>query len=621
MARSYPSTAYKTCLLFCAAFILLFPVGIGAQEKGGSGAPAGLPEELEGMAISDTFIPLFAEAIGTIQAVRGRLVVRHGDTMRAYYAAAGNQLYEKDILYTLDESRSRLKFVTDEIITMGANSHLRVDQVLDNRQAQEKQSVFSMMKGKAMIYALRLFRYKKVTVDVRTPTAIAGIRGTKFGIEVVKIETRQASAGPIYLADASGSLPSGLLTQNSSGGGYQTTVYGYDGEVEVTATGDGSIQTLGPGENIVVGEEGGGEVTPTDPNQSQQFAEDTDAPDEGDGGGEGSGEGGSGGTQSGEGGGAGDEEPAIDTVALDAETGVSDFSQNQTTEDIQDQAAQTVVSGKHVGYFSALLTLEYEGLEVADVYANSTRADIEADEISGNSILDPAGFITAAGTGADSEQSYVKRIKATGSWGAWWESLWGPLDTGDLGMSAPMDDLGEADRLGTNAYMEWGIWKMTIWVRDASGSGPDFAVTDHAFYVGGEVTPDVAVPGISGYYEGPAYGTFFNGAGGVPMIGDFYAEVDGLSKTVPIFSLVVSSQSEDYAQIVGSGAFVGNSSEFKINDATFNLNGSSAEYGACHGSLYGPNGEHIGGAWAMKAGNEAAVGIFAGDKIVNGLTP
>ncbi|MEW6673504.1 MAG: FecR family protein, partial [Thermodesulfobacteriota bacterium] len=300
MERRYLSNAYTFCMLLWVVAALLFPAGIAAQEKGASNEPAGLPEALKGMAVSDTFIPLFAEVVGTIQSVNGRLIVRHGDTVRAYYAAAGNPLYENDTLYTLNESRCRIKFITEDIITMGANSSISVDQLVDDRNGQEKRSVFSMLKGKAMFYALRLFRYKKITAEVHTPTAVAGIRGTKFGIEVIETERRQALVRSVYLADASGGLLPGLIAQNSPGEGSQTIVYGFDGEVEVTATGGGSTQVVGAGENVTIGPEGVGGVETTPPDVAQQFVGETDAPSGETGGGEGTGETGTGGDETGE---------------------------------------------------------------------------------------------------------------------------------------------------------------------------------------------------------------------------------------------------------------------------------------------------------------------------------
>ncbi len=595
MAKKYPYTAYKACLLFALSILLVLPSGVRAQG-------AGLPEELRRISINDTFVPLFAEVVGTVQSVQGRLVVLHGDSQRAYYAAAGNTLYRNDVLYTLEASRCRLQFVTEEVITMGANSQVRVDEVFDNRQNQEKRSIFSMVKGKAMFYALRLFRYKKVDVEVRTPTAVAGIRGTKFGVEVEKISDKRASADPVYLADASGGLPRGLLAQAGPlGEGYQTTVYGYDGDVQVTATADGSTQTVGPGENLTVGAEGAGDVNPTPPEQSQQFSSETGTPGEEPGQDEGA--------ETGQGEGDGPEEPAVGTAGVENEAEAMDVGQNLTNQDMAgDEGA--VVSGSRVGYFTALLTKgTAEGL--GDIFNTSTRVNFEADEVSATSIVKSGGSITLSGTQETSNQGYVKRIKTTGFQG------------NDLGEDFPADVVS-SERYTHGTVLKWNTGGEVSQEGDAYVDIPGYMVL-------GETTPDAAAAGIRGTYSGEAWGTYYDqDSDQINMDGIFSCNIDVPAKKVTGFTMDVAGNGV-YAKITGgSGTFKGNSGEFSLNAGTWNLNGNTnLNWKSLVGSLYGPNGESVGGTWAMgryfdpAAGeqqggsgieNFGAVGAFFGDK-------
>ncbi|MEW6672321.1 MAG: hypothetical protein AB1427_11500, partial [Thermodesulfobacteriota bacterium] len=301
---------------------------------------------------------------------------------------------------------------------------------------------------------------------------------------------------------------------------------------------------------------------------------------------------------------------STDTTADNAEAGAADLNQNMTTQSNQ----QPVVTGSWVGYFSALLTkYDGEGANLTDVYTNSSRVNFSADEVSGSSIVTADGFISATDTRQDGT-AYIKRIKTVAG---------GLFDSGDLGTTRPMDNSDNTsgwptnDQLGSNAYMEWGFWRMSSWVPGV-GSTPAYAITDRAYYVGGEVTPDAAAAGIVGSYAGPAWGTYYNGWGGYDMIGTFSCNVNVPAGTVSSFNLSVSGIEGPTASIAnGSGTFVGSSGEFKITGGTWVLNeGSplSPIEKSLNGSLYGPNGEHIGGAWAMRYVNSAAVGIFVGDK-------
>ena len=64
----------------------------------------------------------------------------------------------------------------------------------------EKKSFLGMLRGKVMFYALRLFS-KKTNMMVRTPTAVRGVIGTKFGVHVYQLHEGRADAHNIVLAN------------------------------------------------------------------------------------------------------------------------------------------------------------------------------------------------------------------------------------------------------------------------------------------------------------------------------------------------------------------------------------------------------------------------------------
>jgi hypothetical protein len=184
--------------------------------------------------------------------------------------------------------------------------------------------------------------------------------------------------------------------------------------------------------------------------------------------------------------------------------------------------------------------------------------------------------------------------------------------------------------------MEWGFWAMSKWV-PTTPAPYSFAVTDRAYYLDGLVTPDTAVGGMTGTYTyaGSAWGTYFEGGGGTDMIGSFACDIDMTAKAVTDFDMSVSGGGKSAIINNASGSFTGASGEFKITGGDWSLNNpspmsivsagvlQSGASASCNGSLFGPNAEHMGGAWAMDygAGNNAAVGIFVGDKGGSQVTP
>ena len=153
-----------------------------------------LPEELGELHIKDSFIKQPIEPVGKIARItgKGRVVVVHRATQEAYYASLDDAVYEKDVLYTLDDCRIRIEFKDRNVAILSPNSQLEIEEVYASLLKGEKKSLLGIPKGKAIFYALRLFSYRDVKFKVKTPTATIGVRGTKFGAEVERVNNDQA---------------------------------------------------------------------------------------------------------------------------------------------------------------------------------------------------------------------------------------------------------------------------------------------------------------------------------------------------------------------------------------------------------------------------------------------
>ena len=144
-----------------------------------------------------------------------------------------------------------------------------------------------------------------------------------------------------------------------------------------------------------------------------------------------------------------------------------------------------------------------------------------------------------------------------------------------------------------------------------------------AYRVEGEMTPTEVAAGIVGHYSGPAYGTYCapDASWGTDMTGSFQCNVNVPANAVTNFEIDVSGGGKRAFIGSGTGSFLpGSSSSFTITGGTWKLGPVGAETSATRkaasGALFGPTGQHIGGAWGMDAGagNNAAVGIFQGNR-------
>ena len=214
------------------------------------------------------------------------MVVLHKDSGDAYYAALGDKLYQHDTIITLDNSRCRLRFINADVIAMAPKTKISIDELIDDRKERKKKSAINMFYGKAMFYIVKLLRHKKVEAKVKTSTAICGLRGTRFSVEIYKGKKKSAQGSLIYVADTRGYpdvlSDAGILYLADSGGDTVYTVVNvFEGSVEI-CNASGNCLTLTKGESGWVDEDGNLWSGPMDPEVSDTFILDTTGGDEGD---------------------------------------------------------------------------------------------------------------------------------------------------------------------------------------------------------------------------------------------------------------------------------------------------------------------------------------------------
>jgi hypothetical protein len=580
--------------------------------------PVLLPEELKGVEISDSFIDSGSEEIGEIQTVTGQVVVFHEDNHRAYYASNGDALFKQDVVYTLAESRCRIKFTTADIITMGDNTRIGIESYVDSPETGEKRSVIRLLKGKAMFYMLKLFKYKNIHSAVNTPTASIGVRGTQFGTEVRPVADMKAeiSPRPIYLADASGSL-NGLSQAPAGGPETETIVHCFEGAVEVSSPIDPVSKMLGEGQSLDVSSVGVGTVRRTDPEVADKFKSQTKAPtpassesDE-----ESSGE-------------QGESEAEASSEDIEGEeqidegvdtSQVQDITQNLTTKAIEER----ILDLDRGGYLAAMLTrIEGGEKKFQHLYISDRAQEFETDDATlkardvlggdpGNPlVLIGGGDVTQAAQGnTDARLLSVEVDPGTGR-----ETITGPFVVNDVS-------------IGLDEFMDWGYW--TVPQIMTSPSGDQYAVDNRGYYVEGDSTHDdemaaLAANQVTGSYTGTAHGTYWTDSGGTDMSGVFKAHIDFAKKEISDFGLSVSGGGHNATVIEAGGSFRGNSSQFFIDPNTpgsvWQIDGKDAlsTKKEAYGSVYGESGQKMGGVWKMDApngGGEAhATGLFEGSR-------
>ena len=247
-----------------AVLALLLPNPVRAQER---------PEALAGISIGSDYVPSDFEQAGRIERIvgDGRVVVLHRADKKAFYASVEDPVHENDAVYTLGGVRCRILLEDKNVVTMAPDSDLLIDEVVLDSAKGEKRSLFEVTRGKAVFYAIRLFRFRDVRLHVKTPTATVGVRGTKFGTEIAEVPSSGKAHGRIEVASLEpvrlAQTPAGLLTR----------IFVAQGVVGVTSGTVPGSQTLRENEVLEAGPSGLGSVR-YDPQAVRSFMEGVEGP-------------------------------------------------------------------------------------------------------------------------------------------------------------------------------------------------------------------------------------------------------------------------------------------------------------------------------------------------------
>lgn len=122
------------------------------------------------------------EHVAIVKNVSGSVeVLRSGTSVTA---TPGMQLLRSDRIVTGEESRAGMVFIDGTRITVGASTEIEVSKYLfDPRQAKYDFSLY-VKKGTAIYSSGKLGKLAPDAVNLKTPRATVGIRGTRFVVTV-----------------------------------------------------------------------------------------------------------------------------------------------------------------------------------------------------------------------------------------------------------------------------------------------------------------------------------------------------------------------------------------------------------------------------------------------------
>jgi len=123
-----------------------------------------------------------ADTIGQIKIVNGSVTVERVGQVEA--AKNGTPVRELDTVRTGPKSSAGITFADNTMMSLGPDSVLYLDRFVFNPTTHEGRFNSVMRKGTLSVISGKIAKQSPDAVSVQTPTAMLGVRGTEFFVQV-----------------------------------------------------------------------------------------------------------------------------------------------------------------------------------------------------------------------------------------------------------------------------------------------------------------------------------------------------------------------------------------------------------------------------------------------------
>jgi len=137
-----------------------------------------------GLLIATAGIPRADEAasIAQIKKVSGQVAVLRSGERRP--ANVGDMLLVKDVIETGPDGAIGITFIDDTVFSAGPSTHIALDEFQFDSNDFRGAMLVDMRQGTLAIVSGDIARSTPGAMKVKTPTAVLGVRGTTFAVQV-----------------------------------------------------------------------------------------------------------------------------------------------------------------------------------------------------------------------------------------------------------------------------------------------------------------------------------------------------------------------------------------------------------------------------------------------------
>lgn len=134
-----------------------------------------------GMHLIITQAPAAESPIGCIKTVQNNAsILRSGSSIPAQ---TGTMVYTGDILQTDQTGSPGVIFRDDALVSLGPNSQVKIDDFVFQPDQRRFSFLSRLIQGTAAFVSGQIAKLAPETMQVQTPIATIGVRGTRFAVQ------------------------------------------------------------------------------------------------------------------------------------------------------------------------------------------------------------------------------------------------------------------------------------------------------------------------------------------------------------------------------------------------------------------------------------------------------
>jgi hypothetical protein len=127
---------------------------------------------------------LAAENIGLVKVSKGSVQIQRGSEKLP--ANVGASLQANDTIVTGADGSAGITFTDNSLVSVGPNSVFSIDKYSFDSTTHQGEFAGNLKQGRLAAVSGKMVKQSPESMTIRTPSAIMGVRGTEFVVQVEK---------------------------------------------------------------------------------------------------------------------------------------------------------------------------------------------------------------------------------------------------------------------------------------------------------------------------------------------------------------------------------------------------------------------------------------------------